>query len=78
MTDVSKRGRAGAIPKPVRRIVTKLTPALYTRLYAVKLRTGKSLQALVTEAVLMLIAKYRVERDANREPSAGETERQTS
>ena len=58
-------GPDGAAPK-IRRVVTKLTPSLYTRLYAVKLRTGKSLQELVTEAVHLLIAKYKIAHDTSR------------
>lgn len=48
----------------VRRVVTKLSPAVYVRLYAVKLRTGRSLQSLVEEAIQIVIAKNRVDRDA--------------
>ncbi len=46
-----------------RRVVTKLTPALYVRLYSVKLRTGRSLQSLVEEAIQIVIAKHRVDRE---------------
>jgi hypothetical protein len=49
----------------VRRVVTKLTPALYVRLYAVKLRTGRSLQSLVEEGIQLIVAKNRVDRDTN-------------
>ena len=44
--------------------MTKLSPAVYVRLYAVKLRTGRSLQSLVEEAIQIVIAKNRVDRDA--------------
>lgn len=49
----------------IRRVVTKLTPALYVRLYAVKLRTGRSLQSLVEEGIQLIVAKNRVDRDTN-------------
>lgn len=48
----------------VRRVVTKLTPALYVRLYSVKLRTGRSLQSLVEEAIQLIVARNKVDRIA--------------
>lgn len=50
----------------VRRVVTKLSPTVYVDLYAIKLRTGRSLQSLVEEAIQIVIA-------ANRLGRAGET-----
>lgn len=46
----------------VRRVVTKLSPKVYVDLYAVKLRTGRSLQSLVEEAIQIVIAANRVAR----------------
>lgn len=42
-----------------RRVVAKLPAALYVRLYAHKLRTGRSLEKLLEEAVTLLLEKPR-------------------
>lgn len=49
-------------PPTVRRVVTKLPPTVYVDLYAVKLRTGRSLQSLVEEAIQIVIKADRFGR----------------
>lgn len=41
-----------------RRVVAKVSAALYVRLYALKLRTGRSLEKLLVEAIETLIETY--------------------
>ncbi len=69
MSEQAEARRAPAM----RRVVTKLTPALYVRLYAVKLRTGRSLQSLVEEAIQLVVARNRVDRDTADVIEAGES-----
>lgn len=52
-----------------RRIVTKVPAALYARLISLKLQTRMSLQALMVEGAMLLIAKYRLERDITQSTS---------
>ena len=46
----------------VRRVVAKLDPTLYVKLYGLKLREGKSLETLLGEAVALLIETRQAKR----------------
>lgn len=61
MTHVQTRRRAPPADGQ-RRVVARLSPALYARLYTIKMRTRRTLEDLMREAVEILVAKNAIER----------------
>jgi hypothetical protein len=58
----------------VRRVVAAIPSGLYIRLYTIKLWKHTTLERLLEEGVTLVVSKYRLEREAQREGDANHSE----